>query len=94
MELIYQKEEVFTEVVLTIQNTFLIFSLAVIKATLNAEWHTFFLFPNLLHQGPMTFNFQVYDSDFNTVGTFSKLLGLLEKTKNVRGMVMVDFAIF
>jgi len=55
----------------------------VIKTTLNPVWNTSFVFPNLLSQGPMTFTFEVYDSDFNTVGSVTRLLGLTDRKKKV-----------
>eukprot|EP01127_Copromyxa_protea_P015670 TRINITY_DN454_c0_g1_i1.p1 TRINITY_DN454_c0_g1~~TRINITY_DN454_c0_g1_i1.p1 ORF type:complete len:1217 (+),score=237.62 TRINITY_DN454_c0_g1_i1:47-3697(+) len=60
------------------------------KATLQPKWFSSFVFPNLIAQGPMTITLDVYDSDFNTVGALSRLVGLLDKVKSTTTNKVVD----
>lgn len=59
------------------------------KATLHPKWFSQFVFPNLLAQGPMTFTIDVYDSDFNTVGTISRLIGIIDKVRTAASKAVV-----
>jgi hypothetical protein len=55
---------------------------AVHRATLNPKWFSHFVYPNCLANGPMTITIDVYDSDFNTVGTISRMIGIIDKVRS------------